>query len=130
MTIRLPLTLRCRPAPRDSGLVARGSNTSDFTSDLYSAQISTAGAVNLYRRNAYAWTQLASFATTIQTNVSYNLQLIVSGSTTVHLEVWLNGTKVISFDDASASRITSGAPGIVNYDGNVKYDSFSVSASQ
>jgi List-Bact-rpt repeat protein/glycosyl hydrolase family 123/3-keto-disaccharide hydrolase len=114
----------------DSGIVARGNNTTDFTSDLYSAQISTTGAVNLYRRNAYAWTQLASFATTIQTNVSYNLKLIVSGSTTVHLEVWLNGTNVISFDDASASRITSGPPGIVNYDGNVKYDSFSVSALQ
>jgi len=114
----------------DTGVVARGSNTADFTSDLYSAQISTAGAVNLYRRNGYAWTQLASFATTIQANVSYTLKLVVSGSTSVHLEAWLNGTKVISFDDASASRITSGPPGMVNYDGNVKYDSFSVSASQ
>jgi hypothetical protein len=111
----------------DSGVVARGSNTADFTSDLYSAQISTAGAVNLYRRNGYAWSQLASFSTTIQANVSYTLKLVVSGSSPVHLEAWLNGTKVISFDDASASRITSGAPGIVNYDGNVKYDSFSVS---
>ncbi len=112
---------------QDSGVVARGSNAADFTSDLYSAQISTAGAVNLYRRNGYAWTQLASFATTIQANVSYTLKLVVSGSTSVHLEAWLNGTKVISFDDASSSRITSGPPGIVNYDGNVKYDSFSVS---
>ena len=114
----------------DSGIVARASNAGDFTSDLYSAQISTAGAVNLYRRNAYAWTQLASFATTIQAGVFYNLKLVASGSTSVHLEVWLNGTRVITFDDASASRITTGPPGIVNYDGNVTYDSFSVSAAQ
>ncbi|HEX3587711.1 MAG TPA: hypothetical protein VH024_17050 [Candidatus Angelobacter sp.] len=110
----------------DSGVVARGSNTADFTSDVYSAQISTAGAVNLFRRNAYNWTQLGTFATTIQANTSYSLKLLVSGSNPVHLEVWFNGTKVISFDDASTSRITSGPPGIVNYNGGVKYDSFSV----
>jgi len=122
-------SLKVPAGSQDSGLVARSNNAADFTSDLYSAQISTAGAVNLYRRNAYAWTQLASFAATIQSNVSYNLQLLVSGSTTVHLEVWLNGTKIISFDDTSANRITSGTPGIVNYDGSVKYDSLSVSAT-
>jgi hypothetical protein len=111
---------------QDSGIVVRGSNASDFASDLYSAQISTTGAVNLFRRNALSWTQLATFATTIQAGVTYNLKVVVSGSSPVHLEVWLNGTRVISFDDASASRITSGPPGIENYDGNVKYDSFSV----
>jgi Domain of unknown function (DUF4091)/Domain of Unknown Function (DUF1080)/Divergent InlB B-repeat domain len=112
---------------QDSGIAVRGSNTSDFASDLYSAQISTTGAVNLFRRNASSWTQLATFATTIQAGTTYTLKVVVSGSTTVHLEVWLNGTRVISFDDTSASRITTGPPGIENYDGNVKYDSFSVS---
>jgi Domain of unknown function (DUF4091)/Divergent InlB B-repeat domain len=111
---------------QDSGIVVRGSNTSDFAGDLYSAQISTTGAVNLFRRNAFTWTQLATFATTIQAGATYNLRVVVSGTTSVHLEVWLNGTRLISFDDASGSRITSGPPGIENYDGNVKYDTFSV----
>src|SRR5947209_17349513 len=98
----------------DSGIVARGSSTTDFTSDLYAAQISTTGAVNLYRRNAGSWTQLATFATSVSAGTVYNLKLVASGSASVHLEVWLNGTKVISFDDASSSRITSGPPGIEN----------------
>ena len=72
------------------------------------------------------WTQLATFATSVSAGTVYNLKLVASGSASVHLEVWLNGTKVISFDDASSSRITSGPPGIENYDTNVKYDSFSV----
>ena len=109
----------------DSGIVARGS-ASGFSSDLYAAQISTSGAVNLFRRNAGTWTQLGTFATTIQANVFYNLKLLVSGSTTVHLEVWFNGTRVISFDDGSVNAIKTGVPGIENYDPNIKYDAFAV----
>ncbi|HZU32719.1 MAG TPA: hypothetical protein VFB79_16500, partial [Candidatus Angelobacter sp.] len=83
----------------ESGIVVRGSTTA-FDSDLYAAQMSTTG-LNLYRRNGCTWTQLGSFAMTIQTNVEYELELGVSGSSPVHLIVWLNGTALISVDDAS-----------------------------
>ena len=42
----------------------------------------------------------------------------------MHLEVWLNGTKRISYDDSPG--YASGSVGMVNYDPNVKYDNFSV----
>jgi hypothetical protein len=42
-----------------SGLVARGS-TSQFTDNLYAAQISTDGGVYLYRRNDWTWTALGT----------------------------------------------------------------------
>ena len=112
----------------DSGLVARSSDSVNFDSTLYSAQIATDGHVNLYRRNAWTWTLLNSVATPITAGTSYNLQLITTGSNPVHLEVWLNGVQKIVFDDSSASRITSGAVGMVNYDTNVKYDNFTVTA--
>src|SRR5581483_5524242 len=38
-----------------SGIVARGKTSADFYNDLYAAQISTQGSVNLYRRNAGTW---------------------------------------------------------------------------
>jgi hypothetical protein len=112
----------------DSGLVARSSDSANFDSTLYSAQIATDGHVNLYRRNAWNWTLLNSVAATITAGTSYNLQLIVTGSNPVHLEVWLNGVQKIVFDDSSASRITTGTVGMVNYDTNVKYDNFTVTA--
>ncbi len=114
---------------QDSGVVIRGSNTTDFTSDLYSAQISTSGSVNLYRRNGYNWTLLDSYSTPVQAGVSHGLKLLIIGDTPdqgIGLEVWFDGVKVITFVDTSPDAITVGAPGIVNYDGNVKYDSFGV----
>jgi len=112
----------------DSGLVARSSDSVNFDSTLYSAQLATDGHVNLYRRNAWNWTLLSSVATTITAGTSYNLKLITTGSNPVHLEVWLNGVQKIVFDDSSASRITSGAVGMMNYDTSVKYDNFTVTA--
>jgi hypothetical protein len=110
----------------DSGLVSRSSDSVNFDSTLYSAQIATDGHVNLYRRNAWNWTLLSSVATTIMAGTSYNLKLITTGSSPVHLEVWLNGVQKIVFNDSSTGQITSGAVGMVNYDTSVKYDNFTV----
>jgi hypothetical protein len=53
---------------------------------------------------------------------------VVSGSNPVHLEAWLNGVLQIVVDDTSASRLQSGAPGLEDYDANVRYSSFAVYA--
>jgi len=112
----------------DSGLVARSNDSVNFDSTLYSAQIATDGHVNLYRRNAWNWTLLSSVATTITAGTSYNLKLITSGSSPVHLEVWLNGVQKIVFNDSSTSQIATGSVGMINYDTSVKYDNFTVTA--
>jgi hypothetical protein len=112
----------------DSGLVARSNDSTNVDRTLYSAQIATDGNVYLYRRNEWNWTQLASAAGGIVAGTSYNVKLLVSGSSPVHLEVWLNGVQKISFNDSSASQITSGVAGMENYDANVKYDNFTVTA--
>ena len=111
-----------------SGVVARSSDSANFDRNLYAAQIATDGSIHLYRRNDWAWTQLTSAAAGIVANTSYNVRLVVSGANPVHLEVWLNGVQKIVFDDSSASQITTGIPGIENYDTNVKYDNFTVTA--
>jgi hypothetical protein len=110
-----------------SGVIARGSG-GDFTSDLYAAQISTDGTVNLYRRNSWNWTALASAPAGIVAGTNYSLKLVATGSNPVHLEAWVNGTRYLSYDDSSASRVLSGVPGMENYDGMVRYDSFDVYA--
>ena len=112
----------------DSGLVARSNDSVNFDSTLYSAQIATDGHVNLYRRNAWNWTLLSSVATTITAGTSYNLKLITTGTSPVHLEVWLNGVQKIVFNDSSTSQIASGSVGMINYDTSVKYDNFTVTA--
>jgi hypothetical protein len=119
-------TLSIPPRALYSGIVARG-NPSNFTSDLYTAQVSTDGTVNLYRRNQWTWTRLGSVAAGIKSGPSYTLQLVVTGSSPVHLEVWLGGTKMISVDDSSGARVTSGIPGIECYDAGVRFDQFDVS---
>jgi hypothetical protein len=111
-----------------SGLIARSSDSANFDRNLYAVQISTDGSVYLYRRNDWNWTQLAATASGVVANTSYNLKLVVSGSSPVHLEVWLNGVQKIVFDDSAASQITTGIPGIENYDTNVKYDNFTITA--
>jgi hypothetical protein len=108
-----------------SGIVARTA-TVNTDQTLYAAQLATDGHVNLYRRNDWTWTLLATAATTITANVPYTAKLVVSGSNPVHLEVWLDGTKKLNYDDSSASRVTSGVPGMQNYNGSVKYGWFRV----
>jgi hypothetical protein len=112
----------------DSGLVARSSDSANVDRNLYSAQIATDGNIYLYRRNEWNWTQLSSVAAGIVANTSYNLKLIVTGASPVHLEVWLNGTQKIVFNDSSTSQIITGVPGLVNYNSGVKYDNFTVTA--
>jgi len=93
-------------------------------------RISTAGggSVNLYRRNEWNWTQLGTAGVPIAAGTKYALKLVATGSSPVHLEVWLNGVRQIVADDTTASRLTTGVPAIQNYDANVKYDSFRVDA--
>ncbi len=111
-----------------SGIFARSAG-SDITSDLYAAQASAYdGTLNLYRRNGYTWTRLSYATPGIQANTRYTLMLVATGSSPVHLEVWLNGTRQFAFDDSSAGRITSGVPGMQNYDGNVEYGNFVVTS--
>lgn len=109
-----------------SGVVARSSVSGSFDSTLYAAQLSTNGTVNLYRRNSWTWTQLDSVAAGIVANTSYNVKLLVSGNSPVHLEIWLNGVLKSIYDDNTADRITSGVPGMENFDANVSYTNFSV----
>ena len=91
-----------------SGVVAR-STDSLFDSSLYTAQLSTAGSVNLYRRNAWTWTLLSSAPAGIVAGTSYNLKLVVTGNSPVHLEVYVNGTLTNTANDVSPNRLTAGA---------------------
>lgn len=109
-----------------SGIIARGRTDSNFTFDLYSAQLSANGAVNLYRRNAGSWTLLKSAAAGIVADKAYTLGLSVTGSNPVELAVFLEGALLFSFIDSSASRILSGIPGMINYNSGVQYDRFTV----
>jgi uncharacterized repeat protein (TIGR02543 family) len=113
----------------NSGVVARSSVAGYFDDDLYSALIHSDGTVALYRRNNWTWTQLGSVSAGIVPNTFYNVKLVVSSSNPVHLEVWLNGTKKISYDDNSTSQITSGIPGIQSYKSGVKFADFFVDSS-
>lgn len=109
-----------------SGIIARGDLSTGFYQDLYAAQIATNGSVNLYRRNAGSWTRLKSTQAGIVAGTAYTLKLKVAGSNPVTLEVSLNGNSLFTYQDSSASRILSGAPGIQNYNPNVKYDRFAI----
>jgi hypothetical protein len=107
----------------DSGIVARSSGRG---SDAYSARIATDGSVSLYRRNAWSWTRLGSVGAGIAAGTPYAVKLLAQGSSPVHLEVWVDGARLVSYDDASGSRIAGGVPGIVGYDQGVRYDRFAV----
>ncbi|HET7753791.1 MAG TPA: hypothetical protein VFK85_07755, partial [Anaeromyxobacteraceae bacterium] len=96
--------------------------------DLYAAQIAADGTVNLYRRNQWDWTLLGSAAAGITSGTVYTLQLAVTGTSPVHLEVSLGGARLITVDDGSGARVTSGVPGIESYDAGVTYGRFEVSA--
>lgn len=114
----------------NSGIIARGNST-DISTEGYVAQIATSGTVKLYRRSpGGVWTLLTSYTVPggISAETFYNLKLVVSGSSPVHLEVFFQGSQVIVYDDNASNRILSGIPGIQNYDPNVKYDRFTVSS--
>lgn len=111
-----------------SGVFARSMDAANADRDLYAAQLSTAsgGSVNLYRRNAYKWLQLASVPLPVVAGTKYALRLQVGGTDPVRLLVAVDGVARIAFDDSSSSRLATGVPGIQNYDTGVKYDSFRV----
>src|SRR5579863_756314 len=111
-----------------SGIVARGNPATGFNADLYSAQLNSTGEVNLYRRNNYTWTFLSGTQAGVSAGQPYTLDLRVSGTNPVVLQVSLNGKSLFSFSDASALRLLSGIPGLESYSSNVKYDSFAVTA--
>ena len=69
---------------------------------------------------------LANANASILSGPSYTTKLVVSGSSPVHLEGWVNGTQYIGFDDDSAQRISVGNCGIVNYTAGVEYANFKV----
>ncbi len=112
-----------------SGIVARGRTDSSFASDLYSAQLASTGTVNLYRRNAGTWTLLKSASAGIVANRAYTLGLKVAGGNPVELTVFLDGAPLFTFSDSTTARVTSGIPGIINYNTGVKYDRLTVSDS-
>ncbi|NMO17538.1 hypothetical protein HPC49_09970 [Pyxidicoccus fallax] len=104
-----------------SGVVARSSTAGAFDRDLYAAQLDTAGSLRLYRRNASTWTPLASTPVTVVAGTSYNLKLVVTGASSVQLEVWLDGKRKLVHADTSASRLLAGIPGIEAHDAGVKF---------
>jgi Right handed beta helix region len=109
-----------------AGVAARSADASNIDRTLYSAQLSTDGTVNLYRRNDWSWTLLASAPATVTAGTTYALSLVATGSSPVHLEVWLGGTKRLTFDDSSASRIAAGGVAMVSYHAGVKYNALRV----
>ncbi|MDC4206808.1 MAG: PKD domain-containing protein [Candidatus Manganitrophus sp.] len=110
-----------------SGIAARGQSTA-VNSDNYSLQISTQGTVNLYRRNAGAWTLLRSIAAPggIVAGTPYKLKLKVSGANPTNLEVSFQDALLFTYADNSTGQLFSGQPGISNYNAGVKYDQFRV----
>ncbi len=109
-----------------SGIVARSATASEFTRDVYTAQIDTDGSIYLYRRNAWTWTMLTSAPAGIVAGVRYTVKLVAVGSNPVHLEAWLDGSKRLQFDDSSTSALGTGGVGIQNYDAGVRYGTFTV----
>jgi hypothetical protein len=116
-----------------SGVMARSPLPDSVSSDFYSAEIRTSsgGQIGLWRRNAWVWTQLGTtISTPIAAGTNQTVKLVATGTNPVHLEVWLNGVQMISYDDSSVSRITTGQPGMFSYvpAGGVQYDSFRIDA--
>ncbi|MBI3805316.1 MAG: PKD domain-containing protein [Nitrospirae bacterium] len=115
------------PGSLYSGIVARSNDSLNFDKDLYSAQIATDGKVYLYRRNGWTWTVLGTpYAAGIVSGTAYAVELVVQGTNPVHLEVWLDGSKRINYDDSSTGQIASGGAGIEAYNADVKYDYFNI----
>jgi hypothetical protein len=112
-----------------SGVAMRGDQAAyDLYKNNYSAEIYPGGTVKLYRSNDWGRTLLQSVAATITAGQLYELKTIVTGTNPVHLEVYLGGALMISYDDSSASRLTTGGPGIHATTPGVKFDDILVEA--
>ncbi|TAK02841.1 MAG: PKD domain-containing protein [Candidatus Manganitrophaceae bacterium] len=113
-----------------TGLVVRG-DASFFYKDLYAVQIdAVAQKINLYRRNGGTWTFLQGLTAPggIVAGAFYQLAVKVSGSNPVRLDIVFQNAPLFTYNDASAGRVLSGAPGIQNYNSGVKYDNFIVTS--
>src|SRR5207253_9252991 len=109
-----------------AGIGTRSSDPANFGGTLYTAQLSTAGTLSLYRRNSSTSTLLSSVPAGIMANATYTVKLLANGNNPVHLTAWLNGAQQISYDDSSSSRIITGLPGLVSYDPGAKFGNFTV----
>ncbi len=109
-----------------TGVVARSATPGFFDKDVYAAKLSYDGTLFLYRRNDWSWTLLGSAQVGAVSNQRYRLKLVVTGSSPVHVEAWLDGVKRLEVDDTSAQRLPSGSAGIVTYDPNVRFDNVTV----
>jgi|GEM_PF-3029171 len=112
-----------------SGIAVRGNSKGIYT-DNYSLQVSTAGTVNLYRRNASVWTLLKSVSAPggIAAGTPYKIKLQVKGANPTQLEASFQGASLFTYNDSSAGQLFSGLPGLQNYNAGVKYDSFTIYA--
>jgi hypothetical protein len=110
------------------GVVARSVDPASVEKHAYSARIIDSGVV-LVRHVNFVWTTLQSFQFTVTPGATYNLKLVATGTNPVHLEVWVNGKRRISYNDSSADRHTTGMPGLSSSGGaSVTWDSFRVDA--
>lgn len=84
---------------------------SDFTSAM---------SVSLARVNAGTWTELA--ATTHTFSANDNVEIRVTGSGTVTVSGYINGSLILTYDDSSADRLSGGFPGWYIYGTDVRLD--------
>src|SRR3954469_20161762 len=94
--------------------------------------VASAQPITPFRRTSRyrTWNLLAGVAAGIVANTTYGVELAVKNSNPVHLEVWVNGTREVSYDDNSPDQIPSGTAGIEGASSGVRYANFSVEALQ
>ena len=90
------------------------------TSIFYITPI-TPTAVEVWRCIDGAWDQVGSTVSR-STTFPATIKVAATGTSTVTITVWINGDLVGTFDDSSASRLTTGAPGIYSNHQNAYID--------
>ena len=96
-------------------VVARCATGGTFDCYICYLDMALANEVNLYRVDAGTYTLLASADRGITATGSGAFRLRATGTTTVALECQIRGTTQITASDSSASRKTSGPPGVFAY---------------
>jgi hypothetical protein len=116
----------------DSGVMARSPEPDSVSMNTYTAWITTSGggAVRLSRYKDWGELVLSNIPTPITAGTFYTLKLVATGTSPVHLEVWLDGVKKIDYNDSSGDRVTSGNAGIFSYvpAGGVQWEWFRIDA--
>lgn len=91
------------------------------TPNFYMLEIG-GGTVYVYRYDGGGYTLLASAARGLSDATRYDCYLQATGAgATVSLEAKAGTTAVVSYNDTSGSRLTSGVPGLGCYDGDNTY---------